>query len=84
MLKNGAVIFFSGTGNTKYVAKLFKERFNKENINIEIIDIQKTEKLNKKYDFYIFGGPIHAEMVPKILTDWVIKNIPNEPKKCIV
>lgn len=84
MLKNGAVIFFSGTGNTKYVAKLFKERFNKENINIEIIDIQKTENLNKEYDFYIFGGPIHAEMVPKILIDWVIKNIPNEPKKCIV
>lgn len=84
MLKNGAVIFFSGTGNTKYVARLFKERFKKENIEIDIIDIQKTEKLNKEYDFYIFGGPIHAEMVPKILTDWIIKNIPNEHKKCIV
>jgi NAD-dependent dihydropyrimidine dehydrogenase PreA subunit/flavodoxin len=84
MLKNGAAIFFSGTGNTKYIARLFKERLKKENINIDIIDIQKEESLNKEYDFYIFGGPIHAEMIPKILTDWVVKNIPNENKKCIV
>ncbi|MDU6249325.1 MAG: hypothetical protein E6612_10465, partial [Paeniclostridium sordellii] len=30
---NGAIIFFSGTGNTKYIAKLFKEKFKFENIN---------------------------------------------------
>ncbi|MGL5756408.1 MAG: EFR1 family ferrodoxin [Paraclostridium sp.] len=84
MIKNGAVIFFSGTGNTKYIAKLFKDSFKKENINVDLIDIQREDSLNKEYDFYIFGGPIHAEMIPKILVDWVNKNIPNESKKCLV
>lgn len=84
MLKTGAAIFFSGTGNTKYVAKLFKERFKEDGINIDLIDITKKNKLEKDYDFYIFGGPIHAEMIPKILTDWVSKNILNSDKKCII
>lgn len=84
MIKTGAAIFFSGTGNTKYIAKLFKERFKKDNVNIDLIDIQKVEKLEKEYVLYIIGSPIHAEMVPKILTDWVSKNIPHDNKKCIV
>ncbi|EPZ59093.1 hypothetical protein H477_1846 [[Clostridium] sordellii ATCC 9714] len=45
----------------------FKEKFKLENINTDLIDIQKEDKLNKTYDFYVFGGPIHAEMIPKIL-----------------
>ena len=61
MLKNGAVIFFSGTGNTKYVAKLFKERFNKENINIEIIDIQKTENL-----LWLIQIPVQRQPIPSL------------------
>ncbi|MGL4911514.1 MAG: flavodoxin domain-containing protein [Romboutsia sp.] len=68
MLKTGVVIFFSGTGNTKHIAKLFKKSFDKENIKIDLIDIQKNGSINKEYDFYIFGAPIHAEMTPKIFT----------------
>lgn len=83
-MKNGAVVFFSGTGNSKYIAEIFKEKFEKENINLDLINIAKEESLKKEYDFYVFGGPIHAEMLPKILTNWINKNIPNEPKKCIV
>ena len=84
MFKNGAVIFFSGTGNSKYIAKLFKEEFEKSNINLDIINIEKEEILKKEYDFYVFGGPIHAEMLPRILINWIKKNIPNKSKKCIV
>ena len=47
MLKTGAAIFFSGTGNTKYVAKLLKERFKEDGINIDLIDITKKNKLEK-------------------------------------
>lgn len=84
MIKRGAVIFFSGTGNTKYIAKLFKERFKKENVDVELIDIQKNEKLEKEYDLYIIGSPIHVEMAPKILVEWVKKNVPNGSEKCII
>lgn len=83
-MKKGVVIFFSGTGNTKYIAKLFKERFYKDNIEIDIVDIQKENKINKNYDFYIFGSPIHAEMTPKIFVEWINKSIQNDYKKCIV
>lgn len=83
MIKTGAVIFFSGTGNTKHIAKLFKQRFKKENINIDLIDIQRNDCIEKEYDFYIIGSPIHAEMAPKILTQWIKQNLPNDNKKCI-
>lgn len=83
MYKQGAVIYFSGTGNTEYVAKLFKEKFELRNISIDLIDIQKYNKLDREYDFYIFGGPIHADMIPDILIDW-IKNIKDTNKKCII
>ena len=63
MIKNGAVIFFSGTGNTRYIARLFKERFKNEGVNIDLIDIQKHEKLNKEYDLYIIG--IIEEYIPQ-------------------
>lgn len=84
MIKKGAAIFFSGTGNTKYICKLFKERFKKDNINIDLIDIQRHEKLDGKYDLYIIGSPIHVEMPPKILVDWMKNNIPNGSEKCII
>ena len=84
MLKTGAAIFFSGTGNTKHIAKLFKKSFEKENINIDLIDIQRNDSIDKEYDFFIVGSPIHAEMTPKILLDWINKNIKEDSKKCIV
>lgn len=84
MIKKGAIIFFSGTGNTKYIGRLFKERFKKDNVEFDLIDIQRNESLNKEYYMYIIGSPIHVEMAPKILVDWVKNNIPNGDKKCIV
>lgn len=84
MIKNGAVIFFSGTGNTRYIARLFKERFKNEGVNIDLIDIQKYEKLEKEYDLYIIGTPIHVDMPVKILVDWIKENIPEGNSKCIV
>lgn len=84
MLKIGAVVFFSGTGNTKYIAKLFKKVFDEQNIKLDLIDIQKNNGINKEYDFYIFGTPTHAEMPPKIFIDWINKNIRYTSKKSIV
>lgn len=84
MIKKGAVIFFSGTGNTRYIARLFKDRFKQENVNIDLIDIQKKNKLEQKYDLYIIGSPIHVDLPAKILVNWIKKNIPDGNEKCIV
>ncbi|GAA0732250.1 EFR1 family ferrodoxin [Clostridium oceanicum] len=81
----GALIYFSGTGNTKYVIKKFNEEFKNKNINCDLIDIDTNTNLDCKYDFYVFGAPIHAEMFPKNFITWVRKNVKNvTSKKCII
>lgn len=78
---NGGIYYFSGTGNTKWVADRFNDKFKKYNIDIELISIEKLyENDINKYDFIIFGTPIHAEGVPKIFKDFVNK-IPCSDKK---
>ena len=84
MYKNGAVVYFSGTGNTKHVAKLFKDRFEKESIEVDLIDTSKSSKIDNEYDFYIFGCPIYAGMMPSIFINWIKNNFKNQPKKCVV
>lgn len=70
----GALYYFSGTGNTKWVADRFKENFALDNINIDLVNIESVEdnKL-KEYDFFIIGSPVYAEFPPKIVTDFLNK-----------
>ncbi len=84
MSQRGAAIYFSATGNTRYISKLLKNNFKNKGIEVDLIDIQKHECLVRDYDFYIFGSPIHADMFPKMYVEWVNKNIKNQNKKCIV
>ncbi|WP_138206974.1 EFR1 family ferrodoxin [Haloimpatiens lingqiaonensis] len=81
----GAIIYFSGTGNTRYVSEMFKKEFYKNNIECELIDIVKCNKVNLDYEFYIFGSPIYAEMFPDYYMHWVKVNIKNgNGKKAII
>lgn len=81
----GAVIFFSGTGNTEYVSDIFKKEFKKRDVECVLIDTRKKKNLKEQYDFYIFGSVIHAAMFPKIFTDWVLENLIDvKGKGCIV
>lgn len=81
----GAVIFFSGTGNTQYVSEVFIREFKKRDIESILIDTRKKKGLKEEYDFYVFGSPIHASMFPKIFIDWVLENlIDGKGKECIV
>ena len=69
---NGVIYYFSGTGNTKWAADKFKDKFKYNNINIDLISIENTyEKNDNAYDFIIFGTPVHAEMAPKIFNDFI-------------
>lgn len=79
------VIYFSGTGNTEYIAKLFKEEFNKNSVECDLVDIIKTKKLEVQYDYYVFGSTIHVDVFPSIYIDWIKNNLKNvKNKKCIV
>lgn len=72
----GAIIYFSGTGNTRYVAEQFKKHFEGYNIQCDLIDIRNKNAIEDIYDYYVFGAPIYAEMMPKYFTDWVKINVP--------
>ena len=78
---NGVIYYFSGTGNTKWVADKFKDEFKDNNIDIDLVSIENLyEKNNNEYDFLIFGTPVHAELAPKIFSDF-INNLPSTDRK---
>ena len=69
---NGAIYYFSGTGNTKWVADKFKDKFKDNNIDIDLVSIENIQEKNiNEYDFLIFGTPVHAELAPKIFNDFI-------------
>jgi len=71
---NGILYYFSGTGNTKWVADRFKEKFQFYNIDIDLAYIQSVEDREiKKYDFIIIGFPVYWKLPPKIVTDFLNK-----------
>ncbi|EOC99389.1 EFR1 family ferrodoxin [Caldisalinibacter kiritimatiensis] len=82
----GAIIYFSGTGNTEYVSKLFKEEFKKQSIEIKLIDVSDVDNFSdKQYDFFVFGAPIHVEVFPEYFINWVKNNIKaGNNRPCII
>ena len=67
-------IYFSGTGNSRYVAKMFCSEYDKtaKAFSIEadnIIQIIKNEEM------LVFAYPVQYSTVPKILRDFIIENI---------
>lgn len=77
----GVLYYFSGTGNTKWIADRFKESFKSYNINIDLVSIESIEQVNiKPYNFIIIGFPVHAEVAPKIVDDFLNK-LPKEDNR---
>ncbi|WP_010248959.1 EFR1 family ferrodoxin [Acetivibrio cellulolyticus] len=82
---NGCIVYFSATGNTGYVADAIKDEFMHRGIQCDIYEVSKKTDFQDKYDFYVFGSPIHAELFPVFYTEWVKKNITKgSGRKCIV
>jgi ferredoxin len=70
----GMLYYFSATGNTKFVADKFKEEFNRYGKELELFDIEDAETISLKVCRYlIIGTPIHAELPPRMITDFINK-----------
>ena len=66
--------YFSGSGNTKWVADRLKENFDFYGSSVELLNIEGIEKVNvNDCDTIIIGTPIHAEVAPKVVMDFVNK-----------
>lgn len=62
-----------------------KDEFANNNIPCDIYEVSKNSGFEDKYDFYVFGAPIYAEMFPAFYTEWVKKHITEgNGRKCIV
>lgn len=82
----GRLFYFSGTGNTKWVADRLKEKFSFYGAQLELVNIEKNPKPDLEgCDFFIIGTPIYAGCGPKIMDDF-IANFPqnNDNLKCMI
>jgi len=67
------MIYFSGTGNSKYIAELFSEKMGISCYSIED-DVNFEELINSK-ETIGFCYPIYYSRVPKILREFVSKHM---------
>lgn len=72
----GLIYYFSGTGNTEFIADEFIKRFEDNNINVDKIAVENSESCKiENYDFLIVGFPIYADNAPEFMLDWIKRNI---------
>lgn len=82
----GILFYFSGTGNTKWIADRFKDRFNFYGSGIELINIERNNSFKlEDYDFIIIGTSIYAGCGPRIMDEF-LNNLQSTTKKmkCIL
>lgn len=83
-MNKAAIIYFSGTGNTKYVANIMKSYFNGINIICDLVDIEKKVIDLSQYDYIVIGGPVFVERYPEILLKYIEENLSNYNGKCMM
>ncbi len=81
----GVIYYFSGTGNTAFVASEFQENYNLKKIIVDLFPIEKLETITSqgKYDFLMIGFPIHAFYPPQLVIDFV-KRLPDVKDKPVI
>lgn len=76
------MLYFSGTGNSKYIANLFSKKIGAKCYSIEEkIDFKKEIQ---KQDTIAFCYPIYASNVPRIMREFVTKNIETLKNKKLI
>ncbi len=66
------ILYFSGTGNTHYIAKRIKASLKNENTECNAVETFPPERI-KDYDILIFGFPIYACRMPEFLKQFIDK-----------
>lgn len=87
-MKNVAIVYFSGTGNTRVIAELLTSEFTK-NGNVDIFRVEDISK-NRigfeqgKYDILGVGTPVHGFDSSRIVYDFVNSLVPAGGKPAFV
>jgi NAD-dependent dihydropyrimidine dehydrogenase PreA subunit len=75
-------LYFSGTGNTEYIANLFSREMNAFCLSIES-DTDFTSKI-KAHDTITFCYPVYGSRVPRIMREFVAKHMSDLSGKKLV
>ena len=67
MMNKIAVIYFSGTGNTKFIAKNIKNKLQEYGYESDLINIEKDKINPNDYKSLIIGAPVYVDRYPEIL-----------------
>ncbi len=81
---NIAMIYFSGTGNSKYIVDYLGNKLKENNHNVKIYNIEQNPIIPIDTDLLVIGGPIYAGNVPEKLIRWVLRNVPESSANSIV
>jgi NAD-dependent dihydropyrimidine dehydrogenase PreA subunit len=78
MLKNAILFYFSGTGNTELIAKLYEKEFIKQGVDVKTVKVEdflrgKFRGETYKFELMCIGYPVHALNAPKIIFDFIKK-----------
>ena len=81
----GVIYYFSGTGNTAFVASEFQENYKKTKIDVDLFSIETIDTTTSqgKYTFLMIGFPTYAFYPPQIVIDFV-KNLPEVKDKPVI
>ena len=75
-------LYFSATGNTEYIAKLFSHQMDAKCLSIEA-DTNFTQEI-KAHDTIAFCYPIYASRVPRIMREFAAKHMSDLSGKKII
>ena len=66
------VLYFSGTGNTKFIAEKIVEKLEPRDCKVDLFSIENFNPVElNTYDFLIFGFPIYAHNLPLFLKKYI-------------
>ena len=72
------ILYFSGTGNTKYVANLIHDEMKSMGFQTEIHSIEDEFTIAAdSYDLLVLGSPKYYEYPPFYFMEYLKKNLPN-------
>lgn len=81
----GVIYYFSGTGNTAFVAYEFQENYKKAKVDVDLFKIESMDAVTSqgKYDFLMIGFPVYAFYPPQLVIDFV-KKLPEVKDKPVI
>lgn len=80
-----ALLYFSGTGNTKWLAESLYANLKTEETDISLFDLEKEFDLDHHdYDKFIVAHPVYGATVPRLVIEKVDELIPGNRKLIII